>query len=156
MRFAVIALLFLAGCTAGKAPPPAPVAGGSAPSSHSPLAGTRWRLEQFQSPEDAIGLKKPYNPDAYVMELLPDGRLAVQLDCNRAVGTWEAQSTGPDQGSISLNAPAVTSAACLHESWESRLARDLAFVRSYTLVGDTLNLALKVDAGIYTWRRVSP
>jgi len=154
MRLAIVASLLLAGCVAGTTPPVTP-AGGAA-SAQSPLAGTRWRLVQFQSPEDAIGLKKPYDPDAYVMELLPDGGLALQLDCNRATGHWQAHATGTGQGSISLNAPAVTSAACLRESWESRLARDLAFVRSYTLAGDTLNLALKLDAGIYTWRRVPP
>ena len=154
MRLAIVASLLLAGCVAGTTPPVTP-AGGAA-SAQSPLAGTRWRLVQFQSPEDAIGLKKPYDPDAYVMELLPDGGLALQLDCNRPTGHWQAHATGTDQGSISLSAPAVTSAACLRESWESRLARDLAFVRSYTLAGDTLNLALKLDAGVYTWRRVPP
>jgi hypothetical protein len=153
MRLALLASLLLAGCAAGTTPPSAP-AGGAAASAHSPLAGTRWRLVQFQSPEEAIGLKKPYDPDAYIMELSPDGQLAVQLDCNRAAGRWEAHATGTDQGSISLNAPAVTSAACLRESWESRLARDLAFVRSYTIIGDTLNFALKLDSGIYTWRRI--
>jgi hypothetical protein len=155
MRIARLAFLLLAGCTAGTAPPSAPP-GAGASAAPAPLAGTRWRLVQFQSPEDAIGLKKPYDPNAYILELLPDGRLALQLECNRAVGHWEAHATGPDQGSISLNAPAATSAACLHESWESRLARDLAFVRSYTRVGDTLNLALKLDSGIYTLRRISP
>jgi len=154
MRLALLASLLLAGCTAATAPPQTPTgAGAVAP---SPLAGTRWRLVQFQSPEDAIGLKKPYDPDAYIMELSPDGQLALQLDCNRATGHWQARATGTDQGSISLNAPAVTSAACLRESWESRLARDLAFVRSYTIAGDTLNLALKLDSGIYTWRRIQP
>ena len=111
---------------------------------------------QFESSEDAIGVQKPVNPDAYVLELMSDGRLAMQLDCNRATGHWEAQASEPSHGSISLKAVAMTSAACLHESWDTRIGRDLAFVRSYTLVGDTLNLALKADAGIYTWRRLSP
>ena len=155
MRLALLASLLLAGCAAGRAPPPTPT-GVAAASEDGPLAGTRWRLVQFQSPEDAVGLKKPYGPDAYIMDLLPEGQLALQLDCNRATGHWEAHATGTNQGSISLNAPAVTSAACLRESWESRLARDLAFVRSYTIAGDTLNLALKLDSGIYTWRRMPP
>jgi membrane-bound inhibitor of C-type lysozyme len=122
----------------------------------SPLTGTRWQLVQFQSPEDAIGVEKPAYPERYVMELQVGGRLALQLDCNRATGRWTAYPASPTDGLISLAAPAMTRAACLPGSWDTRLARDLAYVHSYTLEGDRLHLALKIDSGIYTWRRMSP
>jgi heat shock protein HslJ len=122
----------------------------------SPLTGTRWELVQFQSPEDAIGIEKPADPTRYVMELQAGGRLALQLDCNRATGRWEAHPTSPTDGLITFAAPAMTRAACLSASWDTRLARDLQHVHSYTLEGDRLHLALIVDSGIYTWRRMSP
>lgn len=146
------AALSLAGCMT-EPPPTTPAAEAPAPDR---LAGTRWELVEFQSPEDSIGVKTPSGPDRYVLELLPGGQLALQLDCNRATGTWEAHATEPTHGTIALNVTAVTSAACLHETWEGRIPRDLGFVRSYTLAGDTLHLALKIDSGIYTWRRISP
>jgi hypothetical protein len=42
----------------------------------------------------------------------------------------------------------------LGPSMDDRIARDLSNIVSYRLVGDTLNLALKMDSGIYTWRRI--
>jgi hypothetical protein len=42
----------------------------------------------------------------------------------------------------------------LRASWDNRLARDFGYVVSYTLEGDQLHLALKLDSGIYTWRRL--
>jgi heat shock protein HslJ len=145
-RTALVACLLLAGCAAEPHPPAAT----------SALAGTRWELVQFQSPEDSIGVEKPAHPERYVMELQAGGTLAVQLDCNRATGQWAAHPASPTDGQISLAAAAMTSAACLPGSWDSRLARDLANVRSYVLEGDRLHLALKIDSGIYTWRRVAP
>lgn len=153
MRAAVIAALILAGCAAGTEPP-APGAGGQATTAATLLTGTRWELVQFQSSDDAIGVQKPADPSRYVLELLAGGQLAAQLDCNRAVGRWEAHPTGPNQGSIVLDAPAMTRAACLGDSWDNRLARDFGHVVSYTLEGDRLHLALKIDSGIYTWRRL--
>jgi hypothetical protein len=48
----------------------------------------------------------------------------------------------------------MTRAMCLRASWDDRLARDFGCVRSYTLEGDKLHLALTLDSGIYTWRRL--
>lgn len=142
------ALLGPAACTTG--PPIETTAPGGG------LAGTKWELVQFQSPEDSIGTIKPSDPTHYTMELMPDGKLAMQLDCNRAVGRWEAHPADPTNGHITFIAPVMTRAMCLGPSMDERIARDLEFVTSYKLVGDTLNLALKMDSGIYTWRRIQP
>lgn len=142
-----ILVLGLAGCTTAIAPPNSVTPSGS-------LAGTKWQLVQFQSPEESIGTIKPSDPRKYTMDLMADGQLAMQLDCNRAVGRWEAQPASPTDGQISFIAPAMTRAMCLGPSIDERIARDLEFVTSYKLVADTLNLALKMDSGIYTWRRI--
>ena len=145
-----IVLASLASCTTEPVTPGAPVA----PPASATLAGTKWQLVQFQSMDDAIGTIKPDDPTKYTMELLPDGKLAMQLNCNRAVGRWEAQPASPTDGHISFISPAMTRAMCLGPSMDDRIARDLEFVTSYKLMGDTLNLALKMDSGIYTWRRM--
>ena len=110
------------------------------------LAGTEWELVQFQSAEDFIGTIKPNDPSHYTMELMPDGHLAMQLDCDRAAGRWEAHPASQTDGQISFIAPVMTRAMCLGPSMDVRIARDLEFVTSYRLIGDTLNLALKADA----------
>jgi hypothetical protein len=94
MRAAVIASLVLG--IAATAPPSQGTAGAV-----RPLAGTRWQLVQFQSPDE--GTLKPNDPTRYVMDLMADGRLAMQLDCNRAVGRWEVRPTSAAGGSISFS-----------------------------------------------------
>ena len=138
----------LAGCTT-QGPPH-----GAAPPVSNGLAGTKWELVQFQSPEDSIGTVKPHDPSVYTMELMPDGQLAMRLDCNRVVGRWEAHPASATDGHISFIAPVMTRAMCLGPSMDEQIARNLKSVTSYRLIGDTLNFALKMDSGIYTWRRI--
>ena len=149
MRAAVIAsLLVLGGCAVAAAPPSQETGSGV-----SPLDGTRWQLVQLQSLE--VGTLKPEDPTVYVMDLIAGGQLAMQLDCNRAVGRWEAQPTSATGGSISFGAAAMTQAACLPGSMDTRIASDLERVRTYTLDGDRLNLALEGNGGVYTWRQTA-
>jgi heat shock protein HslJ len=118
------------------------------------LSGTRWQLVQFQSSDDAIGTTKPQDPTRFTLELTADGRVAMRIDCNRATGRWSAAPTSPKGGSLSLGPLAATRAAC-PGPLADRLAADGPRVQSYTLAGDTLNLALLADAGVYTWRRAA-
>jgi para-nitrobenzyl esterase len=128
------------GAAAGQAPIPG-------------LTGTRWQLVQFQSSDDANGVVKPGNATRYTLELAADGRVAMQIDCNRGTGKWSARATSATGGSLSIGPMAVTRAAC-PDPMANRLAMDSGRVRSYTLKGDTLNLALEADGGVYTWQRL--
>ena len=47
----------------------------------------------------------------------------------------------------------MTRAMCQQGALDSRLARDLARIRSFTLKQDRLFLALEADAGIYEFKR---
>ena len=47
------------------------------------LAGTRWRLVEIQSMDDAIGTARPSDRDLYTLDLNRDGTAAMRLDCNR-------------------------------------------------------------------------
>ena len=115
------------------------------------LAGTSWRLLELQSSDDAIGTVRPADSSRYTMELSADGTAALQLDCNRATGRWNSE--GP--GRISFTPLAMTRAMCPAGSLDTRVARELGFVRSYVLVGDRLTLNMMADGGDLVWVRPS-
>lgn len=118
------------------------------------LTGSRWRLVQFQSSDDAIGTIKPADPTRYTMELLDGGRAAMRLDCNRTSSTWQTTPSSATGGAISFTPGAMTRAFCGPASMDARIAQDLTRIRSFTLAGDTINFALEADGGLYTWARL--
>ncbi|MBX6369199.1 MAG: META domain-containing protein [Rhodospirillales bacterium] len=117
------------------------------------LAGTRWQLVQFESSDDAIGTIRPSDPTRYTLEFDSD-RAAFRLDCNRANAGWRATPTGTSGGGFSFAFGGMTRVFCDPQSMDTRIAGDLPRVRSFTIDGDTLNFALELDSGIYTWRRL--
>lgn len=120
------------------------------------LPGTSWQLVNFQSSDDSIGTKVPPNPEKYVLTFASDGKLSAQLDCNRLAGSWEAKPSSPTAGSLEVKGGAMTRAMCQPGAMDTQIARDMGFVRSYTIRGTTLSLALQADAGIYTWEALPP
>jgi hypothetical protein len=58
------------------------------------LAGTSWRLLQFQSMDDAIGTLRPEDSSLYTLRLNSDGTVTMRLNCNRAMGSWSAEPSG--------------------------------------------------------------
>lgn len=127
-----------------------------ATSESSILTGTQWHLLQFQSMDDAQGILKPADPSLYTMELLPNGRLVMQLNCNRAMGVWTARS-GPaaESGGFRIPRLAATRALCPPPRLGEHFARQSEHIRSYLLQDDKLHLSLMADGGIYTWQRTS-
>ena len=77
------------------------------------LAGTHWRLVEFQSMDDAQGATRPSEGSLYTMWLHGDGTVAMQLNCNRATGTWSAEP-GADgtSGRFAFGPLAATKALC--------------------------------------------
>lgn len=122
-------------------------AGGSS----ADLAGTSWRLVELQSSDDAIGTVRPSDSSRYEMQLAADGSAAFRLDCNRATGRWT--STGP--GQVTFTPLAMTRAMCPSGSLDTRVARELGYVRAYVLVGDRLTLNMMADGGNLVWVRPS-
>ncbi len=115
------------------------------------LAGTAWRLVHFESSDDSIGIVVPPRAERYTLRFMPDGSLALQLDCNRATARWQATPTSPQGGSLVVSAGPMTRAMCGPRAMDTRLARDTAAMRSYTLRDGRLHIALMADAGIYVW-----
>jgi len=120
-----------------------------------PLAGTNWRLVRFQSMDDAIGEIRPREPSAYTMMLDADGSVRMQLNCNRAVGTWSAApASDAISGTFRFGPLATTRALCPQPSMDEQIARDAQWVRGYLLRDGLLHLSLMADAGIYSWEPV--
>jgi heat shock protein HslJ len=116
---APLALIFvLAGCARSgdeTAPPApgasAPAAGGETATVDNVLAGTSWLLVEFQSMDDATGAVRPEASQRFTMRLDSDGSVSMELDCNRATGTWTAEPSEDGQsGRFEFGPLAVTRA----------------------------------------------
>ena len=139
---ALAALALLAACGPSDGAPTAP----------DSLAGSSWRLVELQSNDDAIGVVRPRDPSSYTMTLGADGRASLRLDCNRASGQWRS----PAPGRITFTPLAMTRAACPEGSLDTRVARELEYVRSYLREGDRLRLVMMADGGSQLWTRAVP
>ena len=51
------------------------------------LAGTAWRLVEFQSMDDATGTVRPQDSSLYTMRLHGDSTVQMRLNCNLANGS---------------------------------------------------------------------
>jgi heat shock protein HslJ len=142
----MLGVLALAGC----ASPARPTSGGPDATSKS-LAGSSWKLVHFQSMDDAIGTVVPPHVERYTMHFAPDGSLALQLDCNRGMGRWEAKPASPTDGTLTITGGAMTRAMCEPGALDTQIARDFNYVTHYLFVDGQLSLSLKADSGIYLW-----
>lgn len=144
----LLAGIFLTGCSASRAGTVVKPQG----TLPSILAGTEWRLVEFQSMDDAQGITRPPDPSLYTMRLNLNGTVAMQLNCNRANGEWNARPAAePSSGDFSLGPLASTKAFCPPPSMDEMILRDAGFIRSYMLKDGRLNLSLMADGGIYVW-----
>lgn len=117
-----------------------------------PLADTRWRLIEFQSMDDAQGTTRPHDPAAYTMHLRADGSAQMQLNCNRAQGTWSATPAADGtSGRFEFGPLAATRALCPPPSMDEMIVAQARFVRGYLLKDGKLYLSLMADGGIFAW-----
>lgn len=116
-----------------------------------PLAGTQWQLVEIQSMSDEVGIERPEDPALYTLAFGEDGQASLRLNCNQGTGTWTSEASSQGGGSLQFGPIAATRASCPPPSLDERIARDLEFVRSYTLESGRLHLSLMADGGIYVW-----
>lgn len=120
--------------------------------SEGPLAGTEWRLVEFQSMDDSQGATRPQDPSRYTMKLNGDGSVSMKLDCNTAKGTWSSKpGADPTSGSFELGPLASTRILCPPPSMGEQIAMQAQYIRSYLLKDGRLYLSLMADGGIYAW-----
>ncbi len=115
------------------------------------LAGTSWQLVAIQSMDDAQGTTRIADPTRFTLHFGADGRASLRLYCNRATGTFEAIPATDGSGSLRFGPVATTRALCPPPHLDERVARDLAYVRSYLVKDGKLFLSLMADGGIYEW-----
>ena len=116
------------------------------------LAGTAWRLVEFQSMDDAIGTVRPEASALYTMRLHGDGTVNLRLNCNQAKGSWSATPSGDTtSGGFEFGPLAMTRAFCPPPSMDASIAAQAGFIRSYLLKDGRLYLGLMADGGIYAW-----
>lgn len=139
-------------------PTPASTEEGTSPaksdttSTASSLAGTRWRLVEFQSMDDATGVLKPDDPALYTMQLNADGTVNMAVNCNRATGSWKA-TPGADgvSGQFEFGPLAATRALCAPPSMDELVTGQAEFVRSFLIQDGKLYLSLWADGGVFVW-----
>jgi hypothetical protein len=119
------------------------------------LGGTRWQLVEFQSMDDAQGTTRPADPSRYTISFSTDGSVSAQLDCNRALGSWNGSDTGSG-GELAIGPLATTKMLCPPPSMGESLEKRLGYVRSYRIVDGRLAMALMADGGIIVWERSDP
>lgn len=147
----ILAAALLCSACAGSAPGPgaAPAqAGADTTTSATALAGTRWQLKDIQSMDDSQGTTRP-GDRVYSVQFGADGRAAFQLDCNRGAASWRST---PD-GGLTFEGLGMTRAMCPEQSLDTRIARDMAYVRTYSVRDGVLSMSLMADGGIYRWTR---
>jgi len=125
-------------------------------SSHlvSTLVNTQWRLIEFRSMDDAIGIKRTDDSSKYTMRLNGDGTVTLQLNCNSANGTWSTEA-GQDlsNGRFEFGSPFMaTRVLCPPPSMDELVLSQAPYVRSFLLKDGRLYLSLMADGGIFVWK----
>jgi heat shock protein HslJ len=99
------------------------------------LTGVVWQWQQTLSNTGEV-LMRPDDSTHYTVEFLPDGTLAVQADCNRAMGSYAVTGSQVD-----LQIGGVTRMACPPGSLMDSYLRQLDRAVSY-FIQQTLTLSL--------------
>lgn len=122
------------------------------PSHTNLLAGTKWHLIEFQSMDDAQGIKRTDDPSKYTMNLHEDGTVTMKLNCNIAKGTWSIkEGQSPISGQFQFGKLATTRAFCPPPSMDGFISMQAPYIRSYLFKDEKLYLSLMADGGIFVW-----
>lgn len=106
----------------------------------SPIVGVVWQwTESLYGDSTSVTVD---DPTRYTMELMADGNVALQADCNRVLGTYVL-----DGSSLSITLGPSTMAACPPDSLADTFTRDLSGAASYVMDGADLVVAMMADAG---------
>lgn len=112
-----------------------PVGSGSqAPDSVGELSHTAWQLVTINNPDGTS--RAPADPSTYTLEFMPDGTLAMQIDCNRANGPWASSAPGQ----LSIGPVASTRALCPPESLHDAVLAGIEAVTEYVIEDELLFL----------------
>lgn len=117
------------------------------PTAGDEVSAIRWELQQIASNNRVF---TPDDPTNYWIQLLPDGTVWLQADCNRGSGTYSLQDS-----SLTLSDLVTTKVACGEDSIGDRFLASLGYVVSYSVTGDVsdqLVLQMMADGGSLTFQ----
>jgi heat shock protein HslJ len=116
----------------------------------SEIVGVVWRWVKFLGSDDTTIVVD--DPGKYTLELLPDGQVRIQADCNSASGTYTLDGAG----GLTLELGPATLAECEPGSLYNEYLEVLGWVRTYVLAGDQLVLNMMADGGDLFFEKASP
>jgi heat shock protein HslJ len=117
----------------------APV-GAAGRSATDSIVGLTWEwVESVYSDDTSVEV---YDPNSYTLTLLPDGSVALQVDCNRGGGTYTL-----DGSQLTLDVAIMTRVACPEGTLSEVFMRDLSAAATYVMDGEDLIINLFADAG---------
>lgn len=93
----------------------------------------------------------PNDPNQYLLSFSADGKISVQADCNRVLGTY---TTDGNQLTITLGPSTLV--ACPPDSLGDEFTRQLGIVNSYFFKDGNLILEFKFDSGSMTFAPSAP
>ncbi len=113
------------------------------------LTGTVWKWTGSQFSDGKT--TTPDDPNNYLLQFLPAGRVSIQADCNQVGGTY---TTDGNQLTITLGPSTLV--ACPEASLDQEYLRQLGIVSSYFFKDGNLILEFKFDSGSMTFAPSAP
>jgi heat shock protein HslJ len=110
------------------------------PAEEATLTGQVWAWQALEMSDGTVTTVE--NPEQYTIEFLEDGTLNLQADCNKGGGAYTTEN-----GSLSIEAAALTRMACPPGSLSDVYVSRLNEVASYVIDGGQLYLNLMIDSG---------
>jgi len=114
----------------------------------TPLVGTRWKLTSFRNSQNQTFT--PTAAQTYTLQLSGNGRVAMQLACNRGMGGWTSPDSGGSRGTVNFSQMASSMAACPPSPF-SQIAADLSASAQFSINSGKLYLLPMNNGGIYTF-----
>ena len=110
------------------------------------LRGTSWEWVSLRSPTERMDAP---DPAKYVITFGADGRVSGTADCNRVLGSYQANAT-----QLRFKGLATTKKACPPGGKGDEFAQRLWFAATYALPApDTLRIELSAGGGTFTFHR---
>jgi heat shock protein HslJ len=105
------------------------------------LTGVIWELQQIQLNDGQVFTADP--PENYTAEFTEEGELFMQVDCNRAIGSFTVE----DDRLLAVTLGPTSLAACPPGSISDEYLRFMGSANSFFFRDDELIIELKFDSG---------
>ena len=115
----------------------------------APLVGKTWQWVRFINP--ATGPEVIAEPNLYTLQLLPDGRVSIQADCNTGSGVYRL-----DGGGIVITIEDASQTVCAANSQTDDFLRYLQAAVIWFMDETDLLFDLPMDTGTMRFQQINP